>query len=234
MIGLSYSCCPHLDAATFVGLCQNLEINVTDVHPGKVQGWQQASSDPFLQAGIHVVSLNSQIVLGRGNARSIFSKIENSRLVQHSFLRVFLEDGAEKVAIEADVLELIEIGYTPKQIAVETHKGYADSDTISTMQSCFGLSVVLDTLGLWHITQGVLSPTARILISNAAIAHVKGFCCETAGQSLHVALNDEDHEWTTKILELLPTGCPLILETKATSLSNDIAILKKIRNSSHD
>lgn len=228
MIGVSYSCRPDVDPATFAQFCADCGVGMTDIRPGNGQGWEAVDGDPFARLRLDVVSLNAPIVLGRGTDKALagLDRITAARRISHRFLRVFLEAEATEDAVARDLRVLSDVGYAPSRVAVETHNGYADAAQIDNMCARFGSTIILDTLGLWHIAKGVFNDSARMVTSRAAIAHVKGFDPQSGGRTPHIPLRDEPQGWTSQILDLLPPRCPMIVETKASDLVGDINFLK--------
>jgi hypothetical protein len=235
-VGLSYACLPKTNATEFCDICRILGVAMTDIRPLTGQAWEIFEGDPFAVNNVAVVSVNSRIVLGRtsGLCTIELKAIRSVQRFSHQYLRVFLSDCANFDAVREDFKLLEDSGYHAERVAVETHSGYAGVPQILKVADSFGSNMIVDTLGLWRISNATLDGVCCDLIARSVVAHVKGFEHCANGSTHHVPLSKYPQKWNDAVLARLSSKCPLILETRAPDIAGDIEFLKRGWCSSHD
>ncbi|WP_392342130.1 hypothetical protein L0Z64_19360 (plasmid) [Phaeobacter sp. BS23] len=225
-IGLSYSTQPQMTSTEFLAFCDKLGVLLTDLRPDHGQVWEASPGDPFSAAGMVVMSLNTRIILGQGNALDVLENLASARRIQHRFLRVFLAKGATNTEVARDIAALADAGYDSALLAIETHDGFAGVGRIAEIAERHMTPVIFDTLGLWKISG--LDHIAQIeaLAGRAVAAHVKGFDVRPDGTTPHTAIGSGNWQWTTRVLRLLPKSCPIIIETRHHDIQGDIQTLQ--------
>lgn len=226
-LGLSYSCQPKLTVSAFLCLCDDIGVVLTDLRPDNGQGWEHSAGDPFTGRGLDVVSLNSRVVLGQGQAAAQIAHLLPARRIGHDVLRVFLAESADSAVIALDLAALAKAGYPPARLAIETHDGFADAKRIADITAAHGTRVIFDTLGLWKIAGPDQMADIRALAPDVVVAHVKGFEIAPDGTTPHAPVATGNWPWTTEILRMLPADCPVILETRHPGFREDLAFLKQ-------
>jgi hypothetical protein len=226
-LGLSYSCQPKLTAAAFLGLCGDIGVMLTDLRPDNGQGWEQSAGDPFAGRGLDVVSLNSRVILGQGQAAAQIAHLLPARRIGHDILRIFLAEGADSAVVAHDLTALAEAGYPPARLAIETHDGFADAKLIADITAAHGTRVIFDTLGLWKIAGPGQMADIHALAPDVVATHVKGFETAPDGTTPHAPVATGNWPWTAEILRMLPADCPVILETRHPGFREDLSFFKQ-------
>jgi hypothetical protein len=114
----------------------------------------------------------------------------------------------------------------PGRLLVETHHGCAAPPALAWLCEVTGCRVLLDTFGLARLGTPVHT-AGPALTGYLAAAQVKGYDEATPGTSGHRPLATMSRAHAEALARLLPPGAPALVESRAGTLAEDLAVLRR-------
>lgn len=227
-IGLSSGCAPELDAADLAALTREHGGSVVDLRAGKDHAWEAGGIDALRAGGVDVCFVGISSVLGReddadrpgpgaahlreGVPVKVFAAAGCTAAPAAELTRRHVADLVDRVGRSVDVL-------------VETHHGYADVDELEVLARTFGVSILLDTMGLARITDDPVGAAAR-LAPWTRFAQVKGFDPDQVSTSRHEALTGASSSLTRRLIAAAGGVEAITLETRSPTIADDLAAMR--------
>ncbi len=226
--GISAGSCPDLSAERLAELAARHGVDVVDLRAGKGQSWERDGIAPLRNAGVAVAFVGVSLTLGVPDASVTDCLLGLEKLgavgvpVKTFVAEVVGRDPTATARAYAQARQILEaIG--PGALLVETHHGGADPQALADLCRDTGARLLLDTYGLAQlgVDVGVADPGLRRHIS---AAQVKGY---DAAASRHRPLGTMPGEHAAALIRLLPPGVPVLVESKAGSLDDDLVVLRR-------
>jgi hypothetical protein len=224
-VGFSSGSCPGLSATELVELAGRLGADVVDLRAGKAHGWEAQGVEPLRAAGVRVAFVGVSLVLGRPSQQPTLRLSELDALGAGGLpVKVFADAAldTDPAARELARRQVRELGGVP--VLVETHHGYAGVAALAGLCDETGCQVLLDTLGLARLHGGLTG--AAVLRRYVVAAQVKGYPAGAAAGGRHLPLRTMPAEHVAQVRELLPPGVPVLVESRAGVLADDLAVLR--------
>jgi hypothetical protein len=225
-IGFSSGCCPELSGTEIVELAGRLRVDLVDLRAGKGHGWEALGVAPLRAVGIRVAFVGVSLVLGRPDQRPAERLSELDALGAGGLpVKVFADAAldADPAARQLARRQLAELDGVP--VLVETHHGYASVPALARLCGDTGCRLLLDTLALARL-HGDLAGAAAALRPYLVAGQVKGYDVADAAGGVHLPLRAMTAGPAAQVRDLLPPGAPVLVESRAGVLADDLAVLR--------
>jgi hypothetical protein len=227
-LGISGGSCPGLGAAGLAETALGLGVSVVDLRAGKGHAWEGGGVGPLLAAGVSVAFVGTSVVLGREQPiEATLARLEI--LGAGGFpVKVFAtaelaRRGAEARLAERQARTILD--WTgPGRLLVETHHGYAAPAALAWFAGLTGCRLLLDTYGLARLGTPVHA-AGPALSGYLGAAQVKGYDEADPERSGHLPLSTMSPAHGAALDRLLPPGAPVLVESRAGTLAEDLAVL---------
>lgn len=235
-VGFSSNCSPALTGAGLAALAVDIGAQVVDLRVGRGQGWESDGTAPLRAAGVQPVFVGVSLVLGRPNQPCLPRLAELDRLAAADLpVKVFAAEslGTDPRAYElaVDQAAVLQSVVGQGRLLVETHHGYAAVADLARLCRDTGCRMLLDSLGLARL--GVALDEAMLLLRPYVVAmQVKGYDVAAPTTSVHYPLRTMGATYAARLCALLPPGVPVLVESKAGALAEDVSVLR--RSLAHD
>jgi len=226
-VGISSGSCAELSAPALAALAEELKAEVVDLRAGKGHGWERDGIAPLRDAAIRVAFVGLSIVLGRpdqacGDQLAYRDRLGGTGLPVKVFATAGLgTDRDARLLAYRQVQELRKGG----SVLVETHHGYADRSALARLCVDTGCGLLVDTLGLAKLS-GSLTGTTAEFRGHITAGQVKGYDVADPGGTRHLPLSAMDATHAAQLRALVPPGAPVLIESKAGVLADDLAVLR--------
>jgi hypothetical protein len=224
-VGFSSGSCPGLSTTGLVELAGRLGVDVVDLRAGKGHGWEAQGVEPLRAAGVRVAFVGVSLVLGRPGQQPARRLSElDARGAGGLPVKVFADAAldTDPAARELARRQVRELGSVP--VLVETHHGYASVAALARLCDETGCRVLLDTLGLTRVHGGLTG--AEVLRRYVVAAQVKGYPPADPAGGRHLPLRAMPAEHIAQVRDLLPPNVPVLVESRAGGLADDLAVLR--------
>ncbi|MCW2640545.1 MAG: hypothetical protein JWP76_2851 [Dactylosporangium sp.] len=229
-VGISSGCCPELTGPQLAASARQLGVDVVDLRAGKGHAWECDGVAPLRAAGLRVAFVGMSLVLGRPGQPCEQRLAELDRLGAVDVpVKVFADQAldvdplARQVAREQvnALQEMTGVG----RVLVETHHGYAGPPALAGLCAETGCRLLLDTLGLAKL-HGGLDGVEPLLGPYIVACQVKGYDTSDPAGTRHLPLRGMDPAHVAQVRRLVPPGAPVLVESKAGVLADDVAVLR--------
>ncbi|MGN5636664.1 hypothetical protein [Streptomyces sp. AC154] len=229
LIGVSSGSAPRLDAGALAGLTLASGGTAVDVREGKGHAWEAGGLGALRAAGAEVCFVGVSTVLG--SAEHPPGSVDGLRAPERGLpVKVFAAAGCtapDRFALTLAQIEALAARVGDSSLVlVETHHGYAPVAELDELCRRAGTSVLLDTMGLARIDADPVAAAAR-LARWIPYAQVKGFDWDEPATSRHRPLAAARPELTRRVLDAAGELRAVTVESKAPSLTEDIALLRE-------
>lgn len=205
--------------------------DTVDLRADKGHRWEQDGLEAFVRARMVIAFVGTSVVLGdpaweTENIIRVAGRFAGQRIKVFSKSGAMAQEARSRTLSQVRTLSALAGGN--ESVLIETHRGFSSVEELEQLHAETGIRLVLDTLGLAHITPTPLEVVQRIAPMVAAV-QVKGFDWENPAQSLHVPLSRTDISKTAAVLGAL-TGKEryVTVETKAGTSLDDLEVIHRI------